>query len=478
MRFGSVCSGIEDASQAWGPLGWSPAFFSEIEKFPSAVLAHHYGSNMPSDPPSQNGVPNYGDMTNFEGWPDHGPDSDDAIDLLCGGTPCQSFSIAGLRKGLDDQRGNLSLTFGAIARRYRPRWLVWENVPGVLSSNSGQDFASILGLLAGCSVEPPKDGWQKAGYVAGYKNAYGLAWRVLDAQYIRVDGFERAVPQRRRRVVLVGYIGDWRRAAAVLFERESLCGHSAPRREAGQRFAADVAPSLISSGRGVERAGETRGQDPVVADMLAIGEYGDGATASTLKARDYKDATDLVAFDCKGSEVQSSIDGAAPTLRSMSADKSHANAGGHAAVAFAQNTRDEVRLVGGDGGVSGALAAEAGMKQQSYVAQPYIGGVDNENNAFSMDDVCGPLIKDSPTGGGRPLPAIAWQWAVRRLTPVECERLQGFPDNFTRIPWRGKEPENCPDGPRYKALGNSWAVNMFAWVGRRIEMVERLAGKP
>ena len=184
MRFLSVCSGIEAASSAWKPLGWRPVAFSEIEPFPCAVLSHHYPD-----------VPNYGDMTNFKDWPDH------AIDLLCGGTPCQSFSVAGLRKGLDDPRGNLMLTFGAIAAKYRPKWLVWENVPGVLSSNGGRDFGTFLGMLG--------------------QLGYGFAYRVLDAQYF-------GVAQRRRRVFVVGCLGDWRSAAAVLFERHSLQGHPAP----------------------------------------------------------------------------------------------------------------------------------------------------------------------------------------------------------------------------------------------------------
>ncbi len=209
MRYGSVCSGIEAATQAWHPLGWTPAFFSEIDKFPSAVLAHHYPT-----------VPNRGDMTKFRKWPDH------AIDLLVGGTPCQSFSVAGLRKGLADPRGNLMLTYLAIADRYRPRWIVWENVPGVLSSHGGRDFGTFLGALG--------------------KLGYGFAYRVLDAQHVRTCRHRGAVPQRRRRVFVVGYLGDWRRAAAVLFDRESLSGNPPPRREAGQ----NAAPTLAARTRG------------------------------------------------------------------------------------------------------------------------------------------------------------------------------------------------------------------------------------
>jgi DNA (cytosine-5)-methyltransferase 1 len=177
MRYGSVCSGIEAASVAWHPLGWQPHFFSEIEKFPCKVLQHHFPS-----------VPNYGDMTKFKEWPDVG------IDLLVGGTPCQAFSVAGLRQGLADPRGNLALVYLGVVDKYRPRWVVWENVPGVLSSSGGRDFGAFLGALG--------------------ELGYGWAYRVLDAQHF-------GVPQRRRRVFVVGHLGDWRRAAAVLFEREN-----------------------------------------------------------------------------------------------------------------------------------------------------------------------------------------------------------------------------------------------------------------
>jgi DNA (cytosine-5)-methyltransferase 1 len=184
--FGSVCSGIEAATVAWHPLGWEPAFFSEIAAFPSRVLAHHYPK-----------VPNHGDFTQVDGRAD-------ALNVLVGGTPCQSFSVAGLRGGLADDRGNLALEFLRLADRARPRWVVWENVPGVLSSNGGRDFGAILGGLV--------------------ELGYGFAYRVLDAQYF-------GVPQRRRRVFVVGCAGGWAPAAAVLFERASLRGDSPPRRE-------------------------------------------------------------------------------------------------------------------------------------------------------------------------------------------------------------------------------------------------------
>ena len=348
MIYGSLCSGIEAATQAWHPPGWKPAFFSEIERFPSAVLAHHYPE-----------IPNLGDMTKFKDWPDH------AIDLLVGGTPCQSFSVAGLRKGLADPRGNLMLTFGAVAQRYKSRWLVWENVPGVLSSDGGRDFGTFLGMLG--------------------ELGYGFAYRVLDAQYVRTRGHAWAVPQRRRRVFVVGYLGDWRRAAAVLFDGESLSGNPAPRREAGKGIA--VSPSLRAQSQSSHRV-------------------------------------DSEAF----------VD-VAPTMRAGG------NAtGGNRPFGTDVDTCDSL-ISANSGEVGYCLTASA---QQSLDAET------------------------------ETLLAVATTWAVRRLTPVECERLQGFPDNFTRIPYRGKPAEQCPDGPRYKALGNSMAVNVMEWIGERIQIVEAM----
>jgi len=232
MKYLSVCSGIEAATCALHPLGWEPVGFSEIDPFPRSVLKHHYPN-----------VPLFGDFTEIQA------DDIEPIDLLVGGTPCQSFSVAGLRGGMADDRGNLALEFCRLALRTRPRWIVWENVPGVLSSNEGRDFGSFLGALAQCG--------------------YGFAYRVLDAQFVRVQSHAFAVPQRRRRVFVVGYLGDWRRAAQVLFERESMCGHPSPRRESGKGFARETANCLASSGcRSGERTGDTRGQDNVVARPL------------------------------------------------------------------------------------------------------------------------------------------------------------------------------------------------------------------
>jgi DNA (cytosine-5)-methyltransferase 1 len=366
VKYGSVCSGVEAATAAWHPLGWEPQWFSEIEKFPSAVLDHHYPD-----------VPNLGDMTEFKEW------TNDPIDLLVGGTPCQSFSVAGLRKGLDDPRGNLMLTYLAIAERNKPRWLVWENVSGVLSSNGGRDFGTFLAALG--------------------EIGYGFAYRILDAQYF-------GVAQRRRRVFVVGYLGDWRRAAAVLFERESLSGHPAPSRETGQKAAPTVTQGAPFSRTGNER---------VECEAIVTGPLTAGMSKGP-RGTEGVESNHVIAFGAQNSSSQgdSVSTEVTPTL-----DKSKTPA-----VAF---------------------------------------GIDHDLNAAK--ELMGPLIRGPQ---GAPRNSISQNMQVRRLTPTECERLQGFPDNFTQIPWRNKAAENCPDGPRYKAMGNSMAVPVMRWIGERIEMVE------
>ena len=314
MIYGSVCSGIEAASVAWHPLGWRPAFLSEIEPFPCAVLAHHYPD-----------VPNLGDLTRFKEWPDHD------IRLLVGGTPCQSFSLAGLRRGLDDPRGNLMLTYLAAARRFRPRWCLWENVPGVLSSNGGRDFGTFLTGMA--------------------ELGYGFAYRVLDAQYVRTRGLPWAVPQRRRRVFVVGYLGDWRRAAAVLFDAESLSGNPPPRREAGQ----ETAPTLAARTRGGGGLGTDFDCDGGL--IASTGDVAHCLNAGGMGRQDYETET-MIAHALRGEGFDASEDGTgrgtpivpiaftakdhgadamqgvSPTLRAGGHDASHANAGVMPAIAF------------------------------------------------------------------------------------------------------------------------------------------------
>lgn len=234
MIYGSVCSGVEAASAAWAPLGWSAAFVAEIEKFPAAVLAHRYGSNMPGEPLSRNGVPNLGDMTAIDGRAWRG-----RVDVLVGGTPCQAFSIAGLRKSLEDARGNLTLKFVELCDEINPRYIVWENVPGVLNTKDNA-FGCFLGALAGedAPLEPPGGRWAHAGYVLGPERT--VAWRLLDAQYF-------GLAQRRKRMFVVACPRDGADPRAVLFEREGVRRDTPPRREAGARSAAGAAIGIDGS---------------------------------------------------------------------------------------------------------------------------------------------------------------------------------------------------------------------------------------
>jgi len=448
MKFGSVCSGIEAASVAWKPLGWKAQWLAEIEPFPCALLAHHYPD-----------TPNLGDMTKFNEWP---LDDKHAIDLLCGGTPCQSFSVAGLRKGLDDPRGNLMLTFGSIAAKYRPKWLVWENVPGVLSSNGGQDFGSFLGMLG--------------------QLGYGFAYRVLDAQYF-------GVAQRRRRVFVVGCLGDWRSAAAVLFERHSLQGHPAPSRQAGKGFAADVAPILTASGRGVERCGETRGQDPVVAIAFGGGKTTGSIDVSTAcnaggnQRMDFESETFMV-HSLRGEGFDASEDGTGrgtplvpvlpfdTTQITSAANYSNPKAGDPchplAAQAHVPCIAFPERMSGTQCATTENLAPSMGAANQTAVAfNMHKSG--NEASSLGISQERTDCLRAFEKAPFAVQPAAGMQ--VRRLTPGECEALQGFPQGYTNIPRRGKP---AADGPRYKALGNSWAVPNVRWIGRRIDLVNAL----
>jgi DNA (cytosine-5)-methyltransferase 1 len=414
LTYGSVCSGIEAVTVAWEPLGFRPAWFAEIDPFCSAMLTHRYPD-----------VPNRGNFTTIKG-------GCAPIDILAGGTPCQSFSLAGRRGGLEDARGNLAIEFCRLAGRLRPRWIVWENVPGVLSSNGGRDFGAIVGALA--------------------ELGYGCAWRVLDAQFF-------GVPQRRRRVFVVGHLGDWRRAAAVLLEREGLCRDTPARRKAREdvagalgggtgergwcndldRSGAFVSMSLNAKGGCGRLDGES---ETFVAS--GCGYWNESESAATLgtQGRALYESTAIVsplaptAFSAKDHGADAGP--LAPTLRAMPHDRSHANAGGQVAVCFESRVARNGR--GGPSEVVPPLKAQSG---------------------------------GTGRGDGAPLLAVGGPLAVRRLTPRECERLQGMPDDYTLIPYRGKP---AADGPRYRAIGNSMAVPVMRWIGRRIQMVDSIGG--
>jgi len=472
MKYLSVCSGIEAATVAWHPLGWQPVAFGEIEKFPCQVLEHHY-------PDTQN----WGDMTKFKEW----PDAD--VNVFVGGTPCQSFSVAGLRKGLDDPRGNLMLTYLAIAARYRPRWLVWENVPGVLSSNGGLDFASLL------------RGMGELGY--------GFAYRILDAQYF-------GVAQRRRRVFVVGYLGNWRPAAAVLFERHSLSGHPAPSRKAREGAASNA-----REGAEVGRIGNDRAEAEA---MVVTGSL----CARTGKSRSVQDAEQghLMPTWWNGGDLAATITTKSDDQRMPDKD----NAQLILQPISLQDVRAVEKMQNGRGWNDDGTAYTVDTHATQGVAQPIpfdttqITSPQNGNNpkagdpchplaagahppAIATHDVAGTMLSRNTSGGfsnsidhaaagymaivaptltaandpsrspqssevtQQVYSVLQASMAVRRLTPKECERLQGFPDNYTDIKPKGKA---TPDGPRYKALGNSMAVPVMAWIGKRIQEVDAI----
>ena len=427
MRYLSVCSGIEAATVAWHGLGWTPVGFSEIEPFPSAVLAHHYPN-----------TPNFGDMTKHEQWPLQ-PGS---IDLLVAGTPCQSFSVAGLRQGLKDPRGNLMLTYLAIAARLRPRWVVWENVPGVLSSNGGRDFGSFLGALG--------------------ELGYGWSYRVLDAQWCRTHGHPRAVPQRRRRVFVVGCLGDWGRAAQILFERESVQRDSPKKRASGKNIAADA------------EGGVGAGLHETVGALCADTHPGAYSGQDAYTGRLIPQPTVWPA-DCAGTLAQSASGTGSPGYSNQEIFSQNAANLIPQPVPYDlfQITAPVNRQNRQPGDPCHTLARDNAAQSATTPAVAFTVGNAARGQGPGPNTEVFPTLK---SGGGRGTddqwPSVMTAMTVRRLTPRECERLQGFPDDYTLIPWRKKQAEDCPDGPRYKALGNSMAVNCMAWIGERIAALE------
>ena len=446
LRYLSVCSGMEAASVAWHPLGWTPVGFSEIEPFPCAILKHRFPN-----------TPNYGSLTEYKQW----PLEPGAIDLLVGGTPCQSFSVAGLRKGLEDPRGNLALVFLGLADKLKPRWIVWENVPGVLSSAGGRDFGSFLGALV--------------------ELGYGFAYRVLDAQHF-------GVPQRRRRVFVVACLGDWHAPAEVLLESDCVRRDPKKGRAKGQSFAAGAEGGIGADGqvaipfRKSKRACSTTDNETwIEADASnTLNNFDLGDTRTTHAVVSCSDVSPTISsgapfsktnnerVECEAFIVQASelrLRGQitekdvcpTPTAGAKQGDTDPL-----AVHAIAFQPGNLMRKAGADPSteVFPTLTKDSG-DQSPHVACPQ--GVDPYNQTLT-GDIHVPLR----TAGGHGAPACTTPMAVRRLTPVECERLQGFPDNWSRINWKGKSETECPDGPRYKACGNSMAVPVMRWIGERI----------
>lgn len=715
MNYGSICSGVEAASLAWRHLGWTPAFFSEVEPFPAAVLMQRLGATKPLRPLDPDAASDEKDRKQCLSWqsriaelPDGGTtpnlgdftlikkdDYDGQIDLLVGGTPCQDLSIAGKRLGFDGKRSVLALDFVRLCFETGTRWVLWENVPATLSSHNGEDFARFVSLLCGWDVPVPDDGWRKSGIVTGTPGHFGVCWRILDAQYTRVSQFPRAVPQRRKRLFLVGYLNHWKYPAQVLFDGEMCGGNSPPCRTKGQT-APSGAEGGIDTAKSIRmRAGKPGGgKGALIGDDLShtLATGNDQTVVCTVHGAQTPISNDdhANALGCSNSGLENCVcvsrqkkpagrfwngEDVAGTLtvtsdRQLMPDKGRLQCviepredsvecldtrqvdvhdtdlaptliatdyKGGKAICFQQNSRDEVRLISQDGTVAGALTASSGAKQQNYlcyenhaqdsrikpvevsqsivarmgtgggnlplVKEPdVIGFIKNDaggvqqgfwknvfptlraaitpaitwNECFHLSfcdangtrkdrkngglyvtkaetsqtvtakgphtetviialdgdkmakaerkggsglgvsedgvmytqtvkdvhavayDECVPLDLRNATRDpekhdarnrqgvgvgedGAPMntvtaasvPGVGWQATVRKLLPIECERLMGFPDNWTRISWKGKPDEECPDAPRYKACGNSMCVNVMAWIGERIEAVNQ-----
>lgn len=440
MKYGSVCSGIEAASKAWEHLGWKPAWFSEIEPFPSAVLAHHWPE-----------VINLGDMTKIADAVRAG--DVDAPDVLVGGTPCQAFSIAGLREGLSDDRGQLTLSYVELANAIDAKRrelgepesiIVWENVPGVLSSKDNA-FGCFLAGLAGESSElqPAGGKWTHSGCVSGPERV--IAWRILDAQFF-------GVAQRRRRVFVVASARKGFDPAAVLFELDSVRRDSAPRRETQKAVAALTA-------RGVG----TCGADDNQAQAGHLIAFGGGNTAGHIDVATACTAHGIrLDFDTETFAVHGTQD--PDTNRELAHTLGRNNGQENACIAFSYKDN------GADATSDLSPTIRAGNHDKSHAnsGQPPAIALQTDVTPKASVELAFTLKLPSPSGGGQPAATMTPNMEVRRLTPIECERLQGFPDNHTLIGWRGKDADECPDGPRYKAIGNSMAVPVMRWIGERI----------
>ena len=459
MRYVSVFSGIEAASVAWGPLGWHPVCFCEVDEFPKAVLRHRFPS-----------VPNLGDITKVD-WRSLAKCAG-RPDAVVGGSPCQSFSVAGARTGLEGESG-LMWEYVRAVRELMPRWVLWENVPGALSSSHGEDFRCLLEALDACG--------------------YGLAWRVLDAQFF-------GLAQRRERLFVVGSLGDGgaERACSVLFEPESLSWDSQSSREKRQELAAGAGGGAEGSGGALNPA------DPQSKRVFSPCGVAPTLSSGTGQGMNIQPSV-LCAGFCAGNTAGAGSIGyqeeVNPTLRAGGSgtnmtptvfevqgnDVDRAPENGQWACGPDENGAYTLNSTDVNGVPTFAVlpfnttqitSKENGSRPRygdpchplcATDHAPAICMADAAANAAIDRDLAGTLKANNNNNP----PIVSSSCSVRRLTPRECERLQGFPDDWTLIPYRGKPAEECPDTPRYKAIGNSMAVNVMRWIGVRIDAVEK-----
>ena len=470
MRYYSIFSGIEAASVAWEPLGWEPLLFSEIDEFPSAVLKARFPS-----------VPNSGDITKIN-WKEAVRDFG-RPDIVVGGSPCQSFSVAGTRTGLEGASG-LMWEYVRCVRELKPDWILWENVPGALSSSHGEDFRCLLEALDACG--------------------YGLAWRVLDAQFF-------GLAQRRERVFLVGRLGDVEGPCKVLFEPESLSWDTQSSREKRKELAAESRSRAAVSG-GTD-AGVAR--DICIQGDIARGAHfgqngrgystdGSSYTLNTLDVPAVVAPSGTPIYEIQGNAIDRDTaqngawacdpdENGAYTLNATDVDgvlcmtdtQPHSMVSGEVCGTLTATMHKDPPVVaktlkirgGCEGGGKGPLVQEdvsatLGTSNDQTLFEP-VAFAANQRGELRLQGGDGTVVGAVPASqSGKQAQGVTDGYAVRRLTPRECERLQGFPDDWTRIPYRGKPAEECPDTPRYKAIGNSMAVPVMRWIGERIELEE------
>ena len=584
MKYGSICSGVEAATLAWRPLGWKAVFFAEVEPFPSAVLCYRFKATRPLRPldpamadnekerktrelwrrqiaalPEDGTIPNFGDFTLIKK-----EDANEDIDLLVGGTPCQDLSIAGKRLGFEGRRSVLALDFVRLCFELGVRWVVWENVPAALSSRRGEDFGRFVSLLCGWNVPVPESGWRKCGIVTPAPGGFGVAWRVLDSQFTRVEQFPRAIPQRWKRLFLVGYTGQWKYPAKVLFDGEMCGGDTPPRRTKRQNASAGSEGGSASTDwwDGSQKAGtltrtsdqqfmpdkgrlqcviEQTGTDflcyenhapdsrikSVEVSQSIVARMGTGGNNLPLLQEVPRDPETAIGFikNDAGGDLQGFWDEVFPTMRTEVTPAVAREECFHVSFCDANGRRKD-RPNGGlyvTEAKAGKTVTAGGPGAETVIVEPIALDGDKmkpgersggSGMGFSEDgvmytqtvkdvhavayDECVPLDLRNATRDpekhdaqnrqgvgigedGAPMntvtaasvPGVGWQATVRKLLPIECERLMGFPDNWTRISWKGKPEEECPDAPRYKACGNLMCVNVMAWIGERIEAVNQ-----
>jgi DNA-cytosine methyltransferase len=489
MKYLSICSGIEACTVAWDPLGWKAQGFAEIEDFRAEVLKYHYPE-----------VKNYGDFTKIKK-----KDIGEHTDVLVGGTPCATFSIAGLRKGLDEDRGNLALEFIKLVERINPTWVIWENVFGVLSSNKGEDFATFLGALA--------------------ELGYGFAYRVLDTQYVRTQRYPRAIPQRRRRVFVVGHIRDWRYPAEVLFDEEEMSKDFRPSRRKKKSSTKEfrdsieresLEPYIIrqshtkSNGKPYKNDGSSF--TLTASDKFAVTVFETNTPDKTARLQKEEISPTLTAMtggnrqpcvlvEYKGVKKESNegLIHVADEIKEVTVRKHNVNVVG--LQNLLREKKDHLLLTTKD--IADALdtpktKVEHWFRTDKSFAIPSteiwqelkeLLEIDTDYFDKSITEFeikegvfeSAKRIYDSKASyptitASNLLPKILHEdvkTELRQLTNIEAERLQGFPDNYTQIPYKGKPAEECPTSRRYEAVGRSMSINVMEWLGTRIEKVHK-----